>query len=92
MKTFYVSVTHLILRFGIVQKKFQQTNKTKINHINDNQIWFEVSLHVLGIWPTVCHRVIYLPKRRIVEGGDRVIVEHDTAIKNGLSHLTHKTW
>ena len=39
-----------------------------------------------------CHRVIYLPKRRIVEGGDRVIVEHDTAIKNGLSHLTHKTW
>ena len=39
-----------------------------------------------------CHRVIYLPKRRIVEGGDRVIVEHDTAIKNGLGHLTHKTW
>ena len=44
-ETFYVSVTHLILRFAIVQNKFQQTNKTKINHINDNHIEFEVSLH-----------------------------------------------
>ena len=87
-----VSVTHLILRFANVQNKIQQTNKAEINHIIENHIKFEVSLHFWGIWPTVCHRVIYLPKRRIVEGGDRVIVEHDTAIKNGLSHLTHKTW
>ena len=36
-----------------VQNKFQQTNKNKINHINDNHIKFEVSLHFLGIWPTV---------------------------------------
>ena len=48
-----VSVTHLILRFAIVQNKFQQINKNKINHINDNHIEFEVSLHFLGIWPTV---------------------------------------
>ena len=48
-----VSVTHLILRFAIVQNKFQQTNNNKINHINDNHIKFEVSLHFLGIWPTV---------------------------------------
>ena len=40
--------------FAVVQNKFQQTNKTKINHINDNHIEFEVSLHFLGIWPTVC--------------------------------------
>ena len=55
-ETFLVSVTHLILRFTIVQNKFQQTNKTKINHINDNHIKFEVSLHFGGIWPTVRRR------------------------------------
>ena len=54
MKKFYISVTHLILRLAIVQNKFQQANKTKIDHINDNCIKFEVSLHFLGIWPTVC--------------------------------------
>ena len=48
-----VSVTHLILRFAIVQNKFQQTNKTKLNHINDNHINVEVSLYFWGIWPTV---------------------------------------
>ena len=50
---FLVSVTHLILRFTNVQKKFQQTNKTKINHIDDNQINFEVFLLLGGIWPIV---------------------------------------
>ena len=50
---FLVSVTYLILRFKIVQNKFSQTNKTKINHINDNHIKFEVSLHFREIWPTV---------------------------------------
>ena len=41
----------------MVQNNFQQTNKNKINHINDNHIEFEfeVSLHFLGIWPTVRH-------------------------------------
>ena len=53
-----VSVTHLILRFAIVQSKFQQTNKTKINYINDNHIKFEVSLHFWRIWPTVRHDII----------------------------------
>ena len=43
-----ISVTHLILRFDNVQNKFHQTNKTKINHINDNHIKFEVSLDFLG--------------------------------------------
>ena len=52
-ETFLVSVTHLILRFTIVQNKFPQANKTKIKDINDNHIKFEVSLHFLGIWPTV---------------------------------------
>ena len=52
-ETFLVSVTHLILRFTIVQNKFKQTNENKINHINDNHIKFEVALHFLGIWPTV---------------------------------------
>ena len=46
-------VTHLIPRFAIVQNKFQQTNKTKLNHINENHIKFTVSLHFEGIWPTV---------------------------------------
>ena len=45
------------LRFAIVQNKFQQTNKTKIYHINDNHIKFGVSLHFGGIWPTVCRGV-----------------------------------
>ena len=54
-ETFLVSVTHLILRFTIVQNKFPQTNKTKINNINDSHIKFEVSLHFLRIWPTVRH-------------------------------------
>ena len=53
---FLVLVTHLILRFTNVQNKFQQTDKTKINHINDNHIKFDVSLHFGGIWPTVGHR------------------------------------
>ena len=53
-ETFYVSVTHLILRLAIVQNKFQQVNKTKTNHINDNRIKFKVSLHFSGIWPIVC--------------------------------------
>ena len=52
-RIFLVSDTHLILRFFIVQNKFQQTNKNKINRINDNYIKFEVSLHFGGIWPTV---------------------------------------
>ena len=39
------------LRFAIVQNKFQQTNKTKINHISDNHI--KVSLHFWGIGPTM---------------------------------------
>ena len=46
-ETFMVSVTHLILRFAIVQNKFKKTNKTKINHINVNHIKFEVYLHFL---------------------------------------------
>ena len=50
---FLVSITHLILRFAIVQNKFQQTNKTKINPIKNNHIKFEVSLHFWGIWPIV---------------------------------------
>ena len=49
-----VSVTHLILRFAIVQKKFQQTNKQNVSY-NDNHIKFEVYLHFWGIWPTVRH-------------------------------------
>ena len=49
-----VSVTHLILRFAILQNNFQQTNKNKINPMNDNHIKFEVSLHFGGILPTVC--------------------------------------
>ena len=57
-ETFLVSVKHLILRFAIVQIKFQQTNKTKIYHINDNHMKFEVSLHFGGIWPTVGHLYI----------------------------------
>ena len=56
METFLVSVSSLILRFAIVQNKSQQTNKTKINHINDNPIKFEVTLHFWGIWPTLCRR------------------------------------
>ena len=44
-ETFLVSVKHFILRFAIVQNKFQQTNKTEINHIINNHIKFEVSLH-----------------------------------------------
>jgi hypothetical protein len=47
-ETFLVSVTHLILRFDILQNKFQETNKTKINQINNNHIKFEVSLHFGG--------------------------------------------
>ena len=52
-ETFLVSVTHLILRFAIVQNKFQQTNKTEINHIIDNHIKFGVSLHFWWVWPTL---------------------------------------
>ena len=46
----------------MVQNKFQQTNKTKINHINDNHIKFEVSLLFRGIWPTVRQalRLVYM--------------------------------
>ena len=55
METFHVPVPHLLLRLAFVQNKFQQANKTKINHINDNYIKFEVSLHFEGIWPTVHH-------------------------------------
>ena len=52
-ETFLASVTYMILRFTIVQNKFQQTNKTKINHIIDNHITVEISLHFFGIWLTV---------------------------------------
>jgi hypothetical protein len=48
LKIFLVSITHLILRFAVVQNKFQQTNKTKINYINENHNKFEVSLHFGG--------------------------------------------
>ena len=40
--------SHLILRLAIVQNKFQQANTPKINHINNNHIKFEVSLHFGG--------------------------------------------
>ena len=45
-----VSVTHLILRFAIYQ-----------SDISDNHIKFEVSLHFLGMWPTVCHSILPRP-------------------------------
>ena len=48
---FLVSVTYLILRFIIVQSKFQQQQQK--SHMIDNHIKFEVSLHFGGIWPTV---------------------------------------
>ena len=48
-----ISFIDLILRFAIVQNKFQQTNKTKINHFNDNHIRLEVSLHYCLLWPTM---------------------------------------
>ena len=38
----------------LLKTSFKKTNKTKINHINDNHINFEVSLHFGGIWPIVC--------------------------------------
>ena len=47
-ESFLVSVTHFILRFAIVQNRFDQTNKIKINNINDNHIKSEVSLHFGG--------------------------------------------
>ena len=59
-KIVLVSATHLILRFFIVQNKLQQTNETMINHINDNHIKFEVSLHFGEIWPTVGRLYPYL--------------------------------
>ena len=46
--TFYVLVTHLILRLAIVQNKFQQANKTKINHINDNHVSSLRFLYIFG--------------------------------------------
>ena len=60
-ETFLVLVTHLILRFANVQNKFQKTNETKVNHINDNHIklWFlyiiwrsglSSLLRVLPVW------------------------------------------
>ena len=52
-ETFLVSVTHLILRFTIVQNKFQQTNKNKINHINDNHIKFGF-LYIFGRSGLLC--------------------------------------
>ena len=55
MEMFYVPVTHLILRHANVQNNFQHANKTKTNHINDNHIKFQVSLHFWGIWPPVYH-------------------------------------
>ena len=57
-ETFLISVTHLILRFTIVQNNFQQAIKTKINHINENHIKIEVSLHFWGIWPTVRRTIL----------------------------------
>ena len=53
LKFLYKKQKYWILRFAIVQIKFQQTNKNKINHINDNHINIEVSLHFWGIWPTM---------------------------------------
>ena len=47
-RNIFGSVTHLILRFTIVPNRFWQTNKTKTNHINDNHMKFEVSLHFCG--------------------------------------------
>ena len=41
-ETFLVSVTHLFLRFAIVQNKFQQANETEINHIINNHIKFRI--------------------------------------------------
>jgi hypothetical protein len=46
-------VTHLILRLLLFKISFNKQKKTKIRHINDNHIKFEVSLHLGGIWPTV---------------------------------------
>jgi hypothetical protein len=71
-ETFYVSATHLILRLAIVQNKFQQANKTKINNINDNHIEFEVSLHFWGIWPTVWH----LPRGKITGVAAKMNISH----------------
>ena len=42
---------------------FNKQKKQKIkyvNHINDNQIKFEVSLHFGGIWPSVRHPMSFM--------------------------------
>ena len=46
----------MILRFPIVQNKFQHTNKYKINHINENHIKFEVSLQGNAFMTNLCIR------------------------------------
>ena len=38
---------------NIVENKFQETNKTKISHINGTHIKLEVSSYFWGIWPIV---------------------------------------
>ena len=60
-ETYLDSVTNLILRFAIVQNKFQQTNKNKINHNDDKHVKFEVSLHFWGSGLLCAARVT--PKR-----------------------------
>ena len=81
-----VSVTHLILRFAIVQNKYQQTNKNEINHINENHIKFAVSLHFGGIWPTVGRLVLALRKAKTYATYQSVAIAQDKSISDSLAH------
>ena len=83
-----VSVTNLILRFGIVQNKFQQKNKTEINHIIDSHIKFEVSLHFLGNWPTVCHGTPGTPR----DDGPEKGIERSKYKRNIEVQIWKKMW
>ena len=58
---------------------FQQTNKTKINHINENQMKFEVSLHFGGIWPSVRH--VESAIWQMLKNAEKIRVE--TSLHNG---------
>ena len=78
-----VSVTHLILRFAIVC--FQQTNKNKINLINDSHIKFEVSLHLGGIWPTVCQSKLRKKSRILLPSASLTKFEKKILKKMGES-------
>ena len=91
-ETFLASVPYLILRFAIVQNKFQQTKKTKIDHINDNHIKLRF-IYILGGSSLLCAAPLPCPQLSLTRFIIRKIVHKSILLYSAFQVVpSYNSW